>query len=193
MPRIIKKHLVDGVVFSIKIEGVGYTAAQLRDDCQMDFFDIIRENDEWEGVDFNQVDVLFCIVVAAHRLLKLFHRNITSEVVGNTRPRILLGLSYTLKLRHTGLFGFNLVEYDNPYNPNVERIIIEDLEPDEHKDIIYSYENLGMNGNPDKIRERLSKYYLSGVNWDLTKSVLYPELSPPPKGYTKVNYLDVDK
>ena len=184
----MKKHLVDGAVFSIKIEGRGYTVAQFRDDCKMDFFDIIKENDDWEGIDLNQVDVLFCISVAAHRLLKLFNRDITGEVVGNTRPRILLGLSYTDELRHTGLFGFNFIEYDNPYNPNVVRIIIENLDPDEHKDIIYSYENLGMNGNPDKIRERLSTYFLDGVNWDLTKSVLYPELSPPPQGYIKVDY-----
>jgi hypothetical protein len=191
MPRIMKKHLVDGAVFSIKIEGGGYTAAQLRDDCQMDFFDIVKESDEWDGVDFNKVDVLFCIVVAAHRLLKLFNRDIQSEVIVNSRPRTLVGLSYTLKLRYTGLFGFNLVEYDNPYNPNIERVLIENLDPIKNKDVLYSYENLGMNGSPDKIRSRLSLYFLEGINWDPTKSILYPELSPPPKGYERVKYTDI--
>jgi hypothetical protein len=187
----MKKHLVDGAVFSIKIEGVGYAAAQLRDDCQMDFFDIIKDNDDWEDFDFNKVDVLFCIVVAAHRLLKLFNRNVTSEVIANTRPRTLFGLSYNLNLRHTGLFGFNLVEYDNPYSSDMERILIENLDPEKHRDILYSYENLGMNGSPDKIRSRLSLYFLEGINWDPTKSVLYPELSPPPKGYERVKYTDI--
>lgn len=186
----MKKHLIDGAVFSIKIEGVGYTAAQLRDDCQMDFFDIIKENDEWDNVDLNQVDVLFCIVVSAHRLLKLFNRNITSEVIVNQRQRTLIGLSYTSKLRHTGLFGFNLIEYDNPYNPNNARVLIENLDPEEHKNIIYSYEHLGMNGQPEKVMQRLINYFVDGVNWNIQKSVLYPELSPPPKGYVKVNYLD---
>ena len=184
----MKKHLVDGAVFSIKIEGVGYTAAQLRDDCQMDFFDIVQETDEWNDIDFNQVDVLFCIVVAAHRLLKIFNRNITSEVTVNSRPRLLLGLSYNNNLRHTGLFSFNLVKYHNPYNSSMEQVLVENLDPVKHKDILYSYENLGMSGSPDKVMSRLSQYFLEGVNWDVSKSVLYPELSPPPKGYKKISY-----
>ncbi len=191
MPKIMKKHLVDGAIFSIKIEGGGYTAAQLRDDCQMDFFDIRNESDDWEGINFNNVDVLFCIVVAAHRLLKLFNRDITTQVIVNMRPRILLGLSYSSEKRHTGLPGFDFIEYDNPFNPNVKRVLIEKLDPVKNMDVLYSYEHLGMHGEPEKVMQRLNNYFVDGVNWDVQKSILYPELSPPPKGYKRVKYTDI--
>lgn len=93
MPKIIKKELVENSVFSIHLEGVGYTVAQLIDDNQMEFFNIIKKHDKWTSIDLNKEDVLFCIVVAAHRLLRLFYRNITSELVVNTRGRNSLGLS----------------------------------------------------------------------------------------------------
>ncbi|MCL1124459.1 hypothetical protein [Shewanella surugensis] len=188
MPKIKKKELMNGAVFSIHVEGEGYTLAQLRDDCQMEVFNILREEDVWDNIDLNEVEVLFCIVVASHRLLKLFSRNVTNEIIVNSRNRILLGLSYTQSLRHTGLFGFNLIEYDNPYNSNNERILIENLDPVEHKDILYSYESLGMNGKPDKIKDRISRYFMTGINWDVSKEVLYPELQPPSKDYKKTIY-----
>ncbi|QHQ17996.1 hypothetical protein GMW39_20670 [Pectobacterium parmentieri] len=95
MSKIKKKELIENAVFSIYLEGIGYTVAQLRDDCQMEFFDIIREKDEWNGINLNEEKVLFCIVVAAHRLLALLHRNIKLEVIFNERARYLVGLNYS--------------------------------------------------------------------------------------------------
>jgi len=43
-----------------------------------------------------------------------------------------------------------------------------------------------MVGKPDILLERISNYYKTGINWDKQKTILYPELPPPPKGYIKV-------
>ena len=60
------------------------------------------------------------------------------------------------------------------------------LESEFHRDIIYSFEYIGMIGEPEVIRSRISTYYETGINWDNQKSILYPELPLPPKGYQRM-------
>ncbi|WKV51798.1 hypothetical protein [Dickeya fangzhongdai] len=191
MSIVKKKDLVENSVFSIYLEGIGYTVAQLRDDCQMEFFDVLRDRDEWDGINLNEEKVLFCIVVAAHRLLALFHRNITLDVIFNERERCLVGLSYSSVRESTGVFGLNLIEYGKTFDPNNTRVLIKDLDPVFHKDILYSFELLGMNGKVEKIKERLVRYFSEGVNFDTQIKFLYPELELPPKGYVRKDVEDI--
>ncbi|WP_226093476.1 hypothetical protein LF929_013855 [Dickeya oryzae] len=191
MSKIKKKDLIENSVFSVYLEGIGYTIAQLRDDCQMEFFDILRARDEWGGVDLNEEKVLFCIVVAAHRLLALFHRNITSEVIFNERARCLVGLGYSSVRESTGVFGLNLIEYGDVFDPNNIRVLIKNLDPVFHKDILCSFELLGMNGKVDEIKERLVRYFSEGVNFDAQIKFLYPELELPPKEYVRKDVEDI--
>ncbi|WP_049855016.1 hypothetical protein [Dickeya fangzhongdai] len=191
MSILKKKDLVENSVFSIYLDGIGYTIAQLRDDCQMEFFDVLRDRDEWDGINLNEEKVLFCIVVAAHRLLALFHRNITLEVIFNERERCLVGLSYSSVRESTGVFGLNLIEYGKIFDPNNIRVLIKDLDPVFHKDILYSFELLGMSGKVDKIKERLVKCFSEEVNFDTQIKFLYPELELPPKGYVRKDVEDI--
>ena len=186
---IKKKDLVENEVFSIKLEGIGYTLAQLRDDNCLEVFDTICEADnKWQGVDLNKSSSLFCIVVATSRILKLFHRCVTNEVVPNTKPRVLLGLTFSEIIRSNNLPAFDLIEYEQVFNPNTKKILIENLNPEEHLDILYSYEDIGMHGKPDDIRQRLIRYHTEGVNWDPQIQVLYPEIAPPPPHYKRIKY-----
>lgn len=192
MSKVKKKELVENSVFSIYLEGIGYTVAQLRDDCQMEFFDVLRDRDDWVGINLNEEKILFCIVVAAHRLLALFHRNVTSDVIFNERERCLVGLSYSSVREGTGVFGLDLIEYDKTFDPNNIRVLIGKLDPVFHKDVLYSFEFLGMNGNVEKIKKRLVRYFSEGVNFDTQIKYLYPELEFPPKGYVRKDVKDIN-
>lgn len=187
---IRKKDLVEDSVFSIKIGEHGYVLAQLRDDCRMDVFDNLRQEDIWDGEDLNKASILFTLVVAEHRLLKLFNSEVTTIVKPNTRPRVLIGLSYGEIRDSTKMPGLRLIKYDPVYDPSNIEVLIPALEPENplHKDYIYSYEDIGMQGKPEVIRNRIITYYETGVNWDKSNELLYPELSPPPKGYVKVSF-----
>ncbi|WNJ94247.1 MULTISPECIES: hypothetical protein [Vibrio] len=184
-----KKELIEDAVFSIKVDGFGYVLSQLRDDSRMDIFDNLKDDDEWQGEDLNKANILFTIVVAEHRLLKLFSRNVTSVVKINQRPRCLIGLSLSEEVRESSsLPGLRLIRYEKTYDPNNIEVLIPMLDPIVHKDLIYSYEYIGMQGNPEEIKNRIELYYKNGINWDKQKSVLYPELELPPRGYKNISY-----
>lgn len=193
MLKIKKKDLIENSVFSIYLAGIGYTVAQLRGDCQMEFFNIVREQDDWIDINLNEEEILFCIVVATRRLLALFHRNVTSEVICNERERCLVGLSYSSVRDNTGVFGLSLVKYDEVFEPDNIKVLVKDLEPVRHKDILYSFELLSMNGNVEKIKQRLIRYFTDGVNFDEQIQILYPEIEPPFKGYVRVKESDIGK
>ncbi|CCN33791.1 hypothetical protein VIBNISO65_1540027 [Vibrio nigripulchritudo SO65] len=183
---IRKKDLKEGKVFSIQVGNFGYVLAQLRDNCRMDVFDNLRTEDEWKEENLNEAKVLFTIVVADHRLLKLFNSDVTSVVIPNTRKRELVALKMSSNIRKsTNLPTLSLIKHTEVYDPNNIEILIEDLDPEFHKDILYSYEYVGMVGQADKIRDRIFTYFSSRINWDKQKSIFYPELVPPPKDYKK--------
>ncbi|WP_064792212.1 hypothetical protein [Shewanella woodyi] len=188
---IKKKDLKEGKVFSIQVGHFGYVLAQLRDNCRMDVFDNLRNEDEWKEENLNEAKIMFTIVVAEHRLLKLFDSDVTSVVTPNTRKRELIALTMSSSIRKsTNLPALSLVKHTEVYDPSNIEMLIESLEPEFHKDILYSYEYIGMVGQPEKIRDRVVTYFSSRINWDKQKSVFYPELSLPPKGYKKKVWSD---
>ena len=182
---------MEDAVFSVELESLGYAVLQFRANCRMDVFCVLKNtDDDWRGLDLNKADILFTIVVADHRLLKLVSRNITSEVIKNSRPRRLMGLTLSISntKRKGHLLGLDLIAYDPVFNPNNVRVLVQNLDPVIHRDILYSYEDIGMHGEPEQIRRRISRYFSEGINWDTQKEVLYPELEPPPPGYKPVEY-----
>ncbi|HAS6054327.1 hypothetical protein [Vibrio vulnificus] len=183
---IRKKDLVVDSVFSIQVPEYGYVLAQFRKDHHLEVFDCLRKEDTWEGVDLNNVPVLFNIVVAGHRLLKLFSKEVSESVSNNKRPQPILSLTLGEVRPSTKVFSLMLVKHEEIYDSNNEMVLIPNLDPKEHRDILYSFEYLGMNGKPEVIRSRISTYYETGINWDNQKSILYPELPLPPKGYQRM-------
>jgi hypothetical protein len=184
---IRKKDLVVDAVFSISVPDHGYVLAQFRNDCRLDVFDCLRKEDSWDGIDLNTTPILFNIVVAEHRLLKLFSKEVTELVSINERLYPTLSLSFSDEIRElTNLPGLMLVKHDEVYDPNNEKILISCLDPSLHRDILYSFEYLGMIGQPEIIRERIKNHYETGIDWDKQKSLLYPDLPLPPKDYQKM-------
>ncbi|ELP1875750.1 hypothetical protein [Vibrio vulnificus] len=183
---IRKKDLVVDSVFSIQVPEYGYVLAQFRKDHHLEVFDCLRKEDSWKGVDLNNVPVLFNIVVAGHRLLKLFSKEVSESVSNNKRPQPILSLTLGEVRPSTKVFSLMLVKHEEIYDSNNEMVLIPNLDPEEHRDILYSFEYLGMNGKPEVIRSRISTYYETGINWDNQKSILYPELPLPPKGYQRM-------
>lgn len=147
---------------------------------------MFEKEDTWEGVDLNNVPVLFNIVVAGHRLLKLFSKEVSELVSNNKRPQPILSLTLGDVRPSTKVFSLMLVKHEEIYDSNNEMALIPNLDPEEHRDILYSFEYLGMNGKPEVIRSRISTYYETGINWDNQKSIIYPELPLPPKGYQRM-------
>jgi len=183
---IRKKDLFVDSVFSIQVPEYGYVLAQFRKDHHLEVFDCLRKEDSWKGVDLNNVPVLFNIVVAGHRLLKLFSKEVSELVSSNKRPQPILSLTLGEVRPSTKVFSLMLVKHEEIYDSNNEMVLIPNLDPEEHRDILYSFEYLGMNGKPEVIRSRISTYYETGINWDNQKSILYPELPLPPKGYQRM-------
>ncbi|EKA7356828.1 hypothetical protein OL322_004402 [Vibrio vulnificus] len=183
---IRKKDLVVDSVFSIQVPEYGYVLAQIRKDCHLEVFDCLRKEDSWDDVDLNNIPVLFNIVVAVSRLLKLFSKDFTASVKVNRRPQPILSLSLGEVRPSTKVFSLRLVKHQEIYDSNNIAVLIPSLDPEEHRDILYSFECLGMMGEPEIIRNRITTYYETGVNWDNQKSILYPELPLPPKGYQRM-------
>lgn len=183
---IRKKDLVVDSVFSIQVPEYGYVLAQFRKDHHLEVFDCLRKEDSWKGVDLNNVPVLFNIVVAGHRLLKVFSKEVSELVSSNKRPQPILSLTLGEVRPSTKVFSLMLVKHEEIYDSNNEMVLIPNLDPEEHRDILYSFEYLGMNGKPEVIRNRISTYYETGINWDKKKSILYPELPLPSKDYQRM-------
>ncbi|MDF2400504.1 hypothetical protein [Aeromonas sp. 5HA1] len=182
-----KKDLQVDTVFSIEVPEYGYILAQLREDCCMDFFDNLREDNSWEGEDLSTAPILFTIVVAAHRLLKLFSMQVINIVKINDRPQPSMSLAFSSEVRpSTGLPGLRLEKHGKIYDPNNVDVIVPLLDAEKHRDILYSFECHGVVGKSDVLLERVSNFYKTGVNWDKQKEILYPELPLPPKGYVKI-------
>jgi hypothetical protein len=182
-----KKDLQVNAVFSIEVPEYGYILAQLREDCCMDFFDNLREDNSWEGEDLSTAPILFTIVVAAHRLLKLFSMQVINIVKINDRPQPSMSLAFSSEVRpSTGLPGLRLEKHGKIYDPNNVDVIVPLLDAEKHRDILYSFEYHGMVGKPDVLLERVSNFYKTGINWDKQKEILYPELPLPPKGYVRI-------
>ena len=180
---IKKKELVENAIFSIKLREELYTIAQLRFNHRLECFDITKKDDSWEGVDLNHIDPIFCIVVAEDRLLKLFHTNQSDVIHPNLRPIPQKVLSYGGINRKA--FQVDLVEMDECYSSvdNHLTVVVKDVNVNEHLDIIYQYELAGMMGDPEKIRNRLLRYFDTGVNWDEQKEVFFSNIVVPPPNY----------
>ena len=64
--------LEEGDVVSVKVNDNSYTLAQMRANGIMQFFDIVRRDDHWSGVDLNDVGFLFFVFVADKSLGRIF-------------------------------------------------------------------------------------------------------------------------
>ena len=165
-------------VLVVKVDESVFTLAQLRKNCLMEFFDVFRSTDEWDGVDLASAKILFCLFVADRPLKPLFARRVAEgEVVRNTRPIIRNILSF--EWLATDSYTANLIELSDGYSNIDARVIKRHLNVDGDLELIQSHEFCGMWGDPQKLRTRLKFIHDTGVNWDEQKKFIYPSLERP--------------
>lgn len=172
---------INDSVISVQLREDLHTLAQMRSNHLMEFFDI-RGNGEWKEVDLTSVPVLFCIFVAEHRLRPLFARRVPpKEVIPNRRPIKRQMLSFTVM--PGGSYGADLVEITEDYCSVDARLLKADLSIEEDLADIHGNELTGMVGDAEKLKARLIRYFDTGVNWDDSKSFLFPGIKlPTPNG-----------
>lgn len=168
----------EGLVVSIKVEEGYYAISQMRNNHLLEVFDIFSSNDDWVGVDLNNIDLLFTIFVSIKNIKKIFSRVVSSELVApNKRPverRMLSAIFGT-----PGNTGAKLIELSEGYSNIGGKIIKDFLSPDGDLELIHRYELCGMVGDPEKIVSRIKNYRETGENWDPSKEFLFPGIQRP--------------
>ena len=165
-------------VVVVKVDESLFTLAQLRKNCLMEFFDVFRSTDEWDGVDLASAKILFCLFAADRPLKPLFARRLAEdEVAKNARPIIRNMLSF--EWLATDTYTANLIELSDGYSNIDARVIKRHLNVAEDLELIQSHEFCGMVGDPQKLRTRLKFVHDTGVNWDEQKKFIYPALERP--------------
>lgn len=168
----------EGLVLSVKVEKDLYALAQMRNNHLLEVFNVFRTDDGWEGVDLNNVDVLFTIFVSIKNIKKIFSGVVSADaVVPNDRPvekRMLSAIFGT-----PGNTGAKLIDLSDSYSNIGARVIKDNLSLDNDLDLIYRYELCGMVGDPEKITARIKTYRETGVNWDPSKEFLFPDIQRP--------------
>lgn len=166
-------------VLSFQLADDLFTLAQMRINCLMEFFDVFRSTPDWAGTDLNQAPIIFCAYAAENRFKSMINEILPAGVViPNARPVRRRMLSAIIEA--DGKYGANLVELDDSFSSVDARLIQADLDPVKDAQIIYQHELAGMIGSPEKLRKRLTRYAQTGVNWDDSKSFLFPGISLPP-------------
>jgi len=172
-------------VISLELEENIYTIAQLVNPiAEMQFFAIFNKEDKWENIDLNQIDPLFCVSVGNVVMQRLGVRKLSNK---EAKPKTGGFKHYFIKpgdnadgyrLRDEFMWsGGRLVdvgedcEIDSYYAPTV----IENLTVEEHRTEILTYEFSNMYGD-NHAKERLLHFYNTGINRDMMKKMVFPEL-----------------
>ncbi len=169
----------ENVVLSIGLRPTLFTLAQMRATTFLQFFDLSSEDGAWKDVDLTRVEPLFCVHVASAFLKEHPIEKVPPHrVKPNCRPIPPRMLAYDFgKMGHA-----DLVEMNDRYETlimNGAELVQTGLTPKEDLDAIYNYEYSGMFGSK-AIRDRLLRYFDTGVNFDDSKSKFFQGLKPPP-------------
>ena len=78
-----------------------------------------------------------------------------------------------------GSYGADLVEITEDYCSVDARLLKADLSIEEDLADIHGNELTGMVGDAEKLKARLIRYFDTGVNWDDSKSFLFPGIKLP--------------
>ena len=168
----------EGLILSFEIEKGIYAISQMRENYLLEVFNIFAEEDKWEGVDLNGVELLFTIFVSIKNTKKIFSRVIDDgSVEPNRRPIEKYMLSAVFGA--PGNTGARLICLSKNHSNIGAEIIKDSLSPDDDLETIYRYELCGMEGDPGKIISRINTYRKTGVNWDSSKEFLFPGIKRP--------------
>jgi len=171
-------------VFSLQLREDLFTLVQMRRNHLMQFFVVRNSTNEWAGTDLNAEYSLFYIFVAENRLKSLFVEKIETSLVTPSREPIPT-LMLSAVIGNAGVHGAQLIELTPDYSSYGGRVVKDGLTVEHDLDLIYRHELCGMYGDPEKIRNRLLRYFDTGVNWDESKAFLFKGIQPPPHDFVK--------
>jgi hypothetical protein len=185
-----------GNVYSLKLRDDLYTLCQMANGhSKVFFFEIFRATDEWNGVDLNQVPILFSWGCGRVVTQKLGVRKISEKEAKPTTAAVeRLRIYPTLNNDGYRLYGEypwkggNLVDCgeDARLSGFQAPVVVENLTVKENRDLILKYEFDGVAGD-NHVRERLLRYVDEGINIDVGKFYVFPELEIP--GFKKPVYV----
>lgn len=182
--RIVWK-LGDFVV--IKVRGGLYTVANMVGKTVICVYDIFRSEDNWDDLDWSQVQPLFQVFVGGGVQKNLMVRKLLVEGVS---PEFLRLQRYWIKpytVAEPGHFkggggrfsfyGGRLIDVGDTDNPETydAAVIKHDLSIGDDRHIIESHELTNTWGDLD-LSDRLARYYDTGVNRDDLKFEVFPGL-----------------
>ncbi len=86
-------------------------------------------------------------------------------------------------------YGANLVRLNADYSMLDKELVKPDLDQESDWETIRAHELVGMQGSPEKLGTRLSRYFETGVWWDEQKTFLFRgiRLPEPEPGFTPCN------
>lgn len=177
LKRIVWK---EGGVISFFIRERLYTLAQMRISPYMQFYDVSSVDGTWVDVDLNKVPSLFCVAVSDKRLKPLMAETVDLErVIPDRRemPKHMINA----RLNFDGGYPFkggDLVLLSEQGNYVDAPVIQADLQVGRDDALIRDYELTNMWVDPEKLRNRLLRYFETGVNWDVHKEQVFPGLKP---------------
>lgn len=169
----------DGDVVSVKLNDRAYTVAQMRAHGIMQFFDVARRENAWDGLDLDATPSLFFLIVAERGLRRIFVEKLAPGRVARSKapvPKIML----SALIGPGNVYGADLIELTDDYQSLGARVLKPDLDAVADRDLIYRYELAGVYGDAEKLRRRLERHAETGVNWDDSKHILFKDLPPPP-------------
>ncbi|MEW6760549.1 MAG: hypothetical protein AB1437_06970 [Pseudomonadota bacterium] len=175
-----KMSLGEGDVVSVKVSDSTYTLAQMRKNGIMQFFDIVQSDDHWSGIDLNNVGSLFFVFVADKSLRRMFTQKLSLDAVVRSTslvPKQML----SAVIGNAGNYGADLVELTDEYSSYGAKVLKSDIRPSADLELIYRCEMAGMQGDPEKLRMRLERYFEKGINWDDAKSFIFKDVPLPPR------------
>ncbi len=166
----------EGKVLSLKLRDNLYTLVQMRENYYLQFFDLTRTQDIWEGIDLETVNTLFFIFTSTKALKGLAISepsldNISTD--GHSPEKKMLSAIIG------GNYGADLIELTDSFETLDAITLKSNLTVPDDLDTIYKYELSGMIGDPEKLRNRLINYFENGINWDKSKEFLFKGISPP--------------
>ena len=163
-----------------------YTIGQMLSSPSMRFYDISNTDGMWSDIDLNNVRPLFTVNVGNVINKYLIQGKIKSPtVIPSSEPYVRYRIQpYTIMDgdHYKGDFSFvflggELIDVGANGEKSVTHapIIKEDLTLPEDRDLIEKYELTNMWGDGD-LRDRLCRYFDTGINRDDLKFEVFPEL-----------------
>ena len=172
-----------GNVLSIKLRDDLFTLAQVSVSPCLMFFYVANRDVVWQKVDLNHVDLLFCVAVATARMKPLIAEQVdASGAIPTSLPMPKLVIKPRLNFAGGHAFrGGDLIEMDDRGETTGRPIIKGNLSVETDTETIRQYELTNMWVVPEKLRDRLIRYFDTGVNWDPHKELVFPGITAPPK------------